>query len=327
MSSMVPPAASMEALRFSHTCRVCPSISPMPATVPSGRRAVMPEMNTSRPLASIIVAWEKWPLGWRIFADVICCLGMVFPRRQNISALRNLRKVELSCPSPLWEGDVARVWQLQRSSLSPPPPQGGGKAGAGMTKQIIDSIISGTALAGVLFVGVPIRLHRIVRSVVNLDHDGFLVRDGRPVHIALGIAVEAAGREHDPGLGVLVAARQADHELVGRMIVRRGNSGAPREPDQRHRRAGFWVPPQHFFRHTCERFFPPWHGAAVDQNFFKFGGAGWKIHSVLNRPAVAARGAARDARAYYRAATVPEDGKAENPKFLRPLLATGQNWT
>jgi hypothetical protein len=31
----------------------------------------MPEMNTMRPRASTMVAWEKWPDGWRIFADVI----------------------------------------------------------------------------------------------------------------------------------------------------------------------------------------------------------------------------------------------------------------
>jgi hypothetical protein len=29
-----------------------------------------------RPRAATMVAWEKWPDGWRIFAEVICCLGM-----------------------------------------------------------------------------------------------------------------------------------------------------------------------------------------------------------------------------------------------------------
>jgi hypothetical protein len=33
-------------------------------------------MKTMRPRAATIVAWEKWPDGWRIFAEVICCLGM-----------------------------------------------------------------------------------------------------------------------------------------------------------------------------------------------------------------------------------------------------------
>jgi hypothetical protein len=37
----------------------------------------MPEMKTMRPRASTMVAWEKWPDGWRIFDDVICCLGML----------------------------------------------------------------------------------------------------------------------------------------------------------------------------------------------------------------------------------------------------------
>src|SRR5262245_26386470 len=76
MSSMLPPACSTAAFKFSHTWRVCASISPMPAIVPSARRAVMPEMNTSRPRASSMGAWEKWPDGWRIFAEVICCLGI-----------------------------------------------------------------------------------------------------------------------------------------------------------------------------------------------------------------------------------------------------------
>src|SRR5215469_8881005 len=76
MSSMLPPASSTAAFKFSHTWRVCASMSPMPAIVPSGRRAVMPEMKTMRPRASTMVAWEKWPDGWRIFDDVICCLGM-----------------------------------------------------------------------------------------------------------------------------------------------------------------------------------------------------------------------------------------------------------
>src|SRR5262245_38796590 len=76
MSSMLPPACSTAAFKFSQTCRVCASISPMPAIVPSARREVMPEMKTMRPRASTMVACEKWPDGCRIFADVICCLGM-----------------------------------------------------------------------------------------------------------------------------------------------------------------------------------------------------------------------------------------------------------
>src|SRR3954469_19740121 len=76
MSSMPPPAASTAALTFSQTCRVCASMSPTPAIVPSARRAVMPEMKTSRPFASITVACEKTPLGWRNLSDRICCFGI-----------------------------------------------------------------------------------------------------------------------------------------------------------------------------------------------------------------------------------------------------------
>src|SRR5262245_46233066 len=77
MSSRVPPAASTAALRFSQTCRVCASISPTPALVPSARRDVMPEMKTMVPRAAIAVAWEKCPLGWRLLLETICFLGML----------------------------------------------------------------------------------------------------------------------------------------------------------------------------------------------------------------------------------------------------------
>src|SRR5262249_46579725 len=91
------------------------------------------------------------------------------------------------------------------------------------------------ALPGVLFVRVPVRLHRIVRSVVYRDHHGVLVGNRRSVHVAFGIAVEAAGAEHDAGAGVFVSARQANHELVGWMIMRGRNSSTLREADQRDR--------------------------------------------------------------------------------------------
>src|SRR5271165_2833668 len=61
---------------FSQTCCVCTSILPMPAMVPSAHRAVMPEMKTKRPRAAIEVAWEKCPLGLRIFEEVICVFGI-----------------------------------------------------------------------------------------------------------------------------------------------------------------------------------------------------------------------------------------------------------
>src|ERR1041384_4215634 len=92
MSSMLPPAASTAALMFSHTCRVCSLMSPTPAMPPSGRRAVMPDMNTRRPFASIVVAWEKTPLGWRSFGLEICVLGMT-----RVLRLRLRRLVEKSC--------------------------------------------------------------------------------------------------------------------------------------------------------------------------------------------------------------------------------------
>src|SRR5262245_8434655 len=76
MSSMVPPAASTAAFTFSQTWRVCSVMSPMPAMLPSGRRAVIPETNTKRPVASMAVACEKTPFGWRSFGEEIWTLGM-----------------------------------------------------------------------------------------------------------------------------------------------------------------------------------------------------------------------------------------------------------
>src|SRR5215469_4909350 len=81
MSSMLPPAASTAALTFSHTWRVCSLMSPIPAMLPSGRRAVIPETNTKRPVASIAVAWEKTPFGWRSLGLVIWVLGMTLVLR------------------------------------------------------------------------------------------------------------------------------------------------------------------------------------------------------------------------------------------------------
>src|SRR5690606_954576 len=79
MSSIVPPAASTAALMFSQTWRVCSSTSPIPAIVPSALRAVMPEMKTMRPWASMAVAWENTPGGVRSFSLRTSCFDMRLP--------------------------------------------------------------------------------------------------------------------------------------------------------------------------------------------------------------------------------------------------------
>src|SRR6516162_11833479 len=48
MSSMLPPASSTAAFKFSHTWRVCASTSPMPAIVPSARRTVKQGVKAAR---------------------------------------------------------------------------------------------------------------------------------------------------------------------------------------------------------------------------------------------------------------------------------------
>src|SRR5450830_1723943 len=94
-SSSVPPAASTAAFTFSQTCRVCSVISPMPAMLPSGRRAVMPDMNTKRPVASIAVAWEKTPFGCRSLGLEIWTLGMAVFLHRVLK--RSCRYAEVAC--------------------------------------------------------------------------------------------------------------------------------------------------------------------------------------------------------------------------------------
>src|SRR5262249_45272376 len=104
MSSSVPPASSTAALRFSHTWRVCASMSPMPAIEPSAQREVMPEMNTIRPSADTMVAWEKCPLGWASFFGTSCCLGIAVSsawratRLVNESVLHPFRHEHVGAP-------------------------------------------------------------------------------------------------------------------------------------------------------------------------------------------------------------------------------------
>src|SRR5690348_14824267 len=50
----------------------------MPAIVPSGRCATIPEMNTSFPLASTAIACAKCPAGFGALLVSIACLAMVF---------------------------------------------------------------------------------------------------------------------------------------------------------------------------------------------------------------------------------------------------------
>src|SRR6516164_1771770 len=75
-------------------------------------------------------------------------------------------------------------------------------------------------------VRIPGGLLRIVRAVVDLQHDGLLVCDCRSMDVALWVAVEATRPERDAGRGVFVAASQTEHELVRRMIMRPRDAGA-----------------------------------------------------------------------------------------------------
>src|SRR3569832_464305 len=87
MSSIVPPAASTAVFLFLFFCRVCSVLLLFPVMLSSGRRAVMPEMKTKRPVASMAVAWEKTPFGWRSFGLLICTLGMTLFLRRDLERI------------------------------------------------------------------------------------------------------------------------------------------------------------------------------------------------------------------------------------------------
>src|SRR5580693_1471963 len=78
-------------------------MSPTPAIEPSVRRAVMPEMKTSRPWASIAVAWENTPLGWRSLSERICCLGI----RELPTIARRARR-----PANSYQGESLEIFAL-----------------------------------------------------------------------------------------------------------------------------------------------------------------------------------------------------------------------
>src|SRR5687767_12132747 len=80
----------------------------------------------------------------------------------------------------------------------PSPASGGGDAVAPIFAPST-AIRFKSALPRIPLVGVPGRLLRIMRAVVDLDHHGLFVRDRRAMHVALGIAVETSGRENDFG--------------------------------------------------------------------------------------------------------------------------------
>src|SRR5271165_1754204 len=109
----------------------------------------------------------------------------------------------------------------------------------------------------VSFVGIPGGFLRIVRAVVDFHHHGFFVGDGGPMNMALGVAIETSGREHDPRPGIFVSPFQAEHELVGCMVMRLRDAGALVEPDQSNGSAGLLVAPEHLLMHAPERLFPP----------------------------------------------------------------------
>ena len=90
-----------------------------PAMLPSGRRAVIPEMKTKRPVASIAVAWENTPFGWRSFGLKICVLGI----GTSSSLERGCRNAKLGSEAVQHGGD-GRIERHHAVGASAPPPFG-----------------------------------------------------------------------------------------------------------------------------------------------------------------------------------------------------------
>ena len=63
----------------------------------------------------------------------------------------------------------------------------------------------------VAFVRVPGRLLWIVRTIIDFNNNGFLVRDRGAVDVALRVAIKSSGRDHDFGRGIFVFPFQAEH--------------------------------------------------------------------------------------------------------------------
>src|SRR5882724_8267060 len=135
-----------------------------------------------------------------------------------------------------------------------------------------------TASVGVAFVGVPGGFYRVVRTIIDLDHHGFFVRQGRPVYIAFRIAIEAAGFQRHARAGVLVVPRKTEHHLVGGVHMRFGNAGSLGELDQGERGACRLVTPQHLFVNTCKRFCAPRNRIRLDQQFVEAWCTSRKVH-------------------------------------------------
>src|SRR2546428_3027035 len=108
-----------------------------------------------------------------------------------------------------------------------------------------------------------------MRAVIDFDDDRLFARHRRPVHVALRIAVERTGGQGYPGLGIFVTPLQAEHELIRRGIMRRGNSRALGEFDQRDRSSGLFVAPKHFLRHALQRLLAPGQAVGLDQDFLE----------------------------------------------------------
>src|SRR5713226_6852683 len=107
---------------FSHTCRVCSVMSPTPAIVPSGRRAVIPETKTSRPFASTTVAWENTPVGFLIRSDETSRLGMsAFLCELMIRIQRICRDVKFACKPYEHVGNRRRELDLAGRALALAP--------------------------------------------------------------------------------------------------------------------------------------------------------------------------------------------------------------
>src|SRR5256885_4489290 len=159
-------------------------MSPMPAIVPSARRATIPEMNTSLPLASMVVACEKTPLGWR---------------RRSLVIWRFIERLPLRAGSPRvsQQPAVAAHRILDAESAERKPERGGLTRDHGLAQVVLQALddphrgetcpadedrvrprrVRGTPQRVRPFLGLLVDVHDAVEPVVRDDVE----TGGRPV--------------------------------------------------------------------------------------------------------------------------------------------------
>src|SRR5262245_54303738 len=159
-------------------------------------------------------------------------------------------------------------------------------------------------------------------TVVDFEHDGFFMRQGRAVHMALRIPIKCPGRQSHARLGVFVLSFEAEHELIRCVQVRLRDAGAGGELDQRNRRSALFISPEPFLRDARQRFFPTGNVVALPPHLLEVRPCTGPrptavlIAHSLPRCCVRAAVAVSD---YRRITAAPAPAAAMTPSCVRPF--------